>query len=251
MNASFGRGFDGWLYTTHGYNNNSTVRGRDGHEIQMNSGNTYRVRLDGSRVEQYTWGQVNPFGMCFDSLANMYTADCHSAPIYQLLRGAYYPSFGKPHDGLGFGPETITAYPESTAIAGITYYAADQYPAAYRDCPFVGDVVTNLIATIGENISLRRSAKLSVGQGAVDLRLDKRRVALVRTATGREQMELMAVPRRPVAGPSVPGVDPQSQPVRPARPVGIAGRELVLPFHDDLDAEAEFVPSEADVGEIL
>ena len=53
MNSSFRRGFDGWLYATHGYNNISTVRGRDGSAITMNSGNTYRVRVDGSRVEHF------------------------------------------------------------------------------------------------------------------------------------------------------------------------------------------------------
>jgi elongation factor Ts len=35
----------------------------------------------------------------------------------------------------------------------------------------VSDVITNLIATIGENMRLRRSARLSVGQGAVALYL--------------------------------------------------------------------------------
>jgi elongation factor Ts len=35
----------------------------------------------------------------------------------------------------------------------------------------VGDVITNLIATIGENMRLRRAAKLSVGEGAVSLYL--------------------------------------------------------------------------------
>ena len=35
----------------------------------------------------------------------------------------------------------------------------------------VGDMITNLIATIGENMRLRRSAKLSVGHGAVALYL--------------------------------------------------------------------------------
>ena len=37
----------------------------------------------------------------------------------------------------------------------------------------VADMVTNLIATIGENMSLRRSARLNVGQGAVALYLHK------------------------------------------------------------------------------
>src|SRR6266498_3720352 len=47
MNSSFARGFDGWIYATHGYNNNTDVRGADGHPVNMNSGNTYRFRLDG------------------------------------------------------------------------------------------------------------------------------------------------------------------------------------------------------------
>src|SRR5690242_467731 len=62
-----------------------------------------------------------------------------------LIRGAYYESFGKPHDGLGYAPEIMTHDHGSTAIAGITYYAADHFPAEYRDTVFVGNVVTNRI----------------------------------------------------------------------------------------------------------
>ena len=69
--ASFRRGFDGWLYATHGFNNDSHVKGRDGNEVHLNSGNTYRMRLDGSRIEHHTWGQVNPFGMTLDRVAEM------------------------------------------------------------------------------------------------------------------------------------------------------------------------------------
>jgi len=73
------------------------LRAADGSSITMHSGNSYRVQLDGSSVQQFTFVQVNPFGMCLDSFGNFYTADCHSSPIYQLIRDAYYPSFGKPH----------------------------------------------------------------------------------------------------------------------------------------------------------
>ena len=57
----------------------------------MNSGNTYRFRPDGSHAEYITHGQVNPFGLAFDPLGNMYSSDCHSRPVYQLLKGAWYP----------------------------------------------------------------------------------------------------------------------------------------------------------------
>jgi putative heme-binding domain-containing protein len=145
MTGEFTRGFDGWIYACHGFLNTSTVKGRDGSEITMNSGNTYRFREDGSHVEYFTHGQVNPFGLSWDALGNLYSCDCHSRPVYQLLRGAYYPSFEKGHDGIGFGPEMLTHDHGSTAIAGITYYAADHFPAGFHDNVFIGNVVTNRI----------------------------------------------------------------------------------------------------------
>jgi putative heme-binding domain-containing protein len=142
MTSSFTVGFDGWVYACHGYANDSTISGSDGQELKMNSGNTYRFRPDGSHVEIFTRGQVNPFGLCFDPLGNLYSADCHSQPVYQLQQGGYYPSFSKGHDGLGFAPEMTTDDHGSTAIAGIVYYAADQFPKEYLDTVFIGNVVT-------------------------------------------------------------------------------------------------------------
>ncbi len=143
--ASFRRGLDGWIYATHGFNNQSRVSGRDGHEIFLPSGNVYRFRLDGSRVEHWTHGQVNPFGLAFDPLGNLYSADCHSSPIYQLLRGAHYPSFGRPHDGLGFAPTTIQHSHGSTAIGGIVHISDPSWPAEFQDNLFIGNVLTSRI----------------------------------------------------------------------------------------------------------
>ncbi len=142
LTSSFRRGFDGWIYADHGYNNDTTLTGSDGSSIKMNSGNCYRFKPDGSRVEQFTWGQVNPFGLMFDPLGDLWSADCHSSPVYVLLRGAYYPSFGKPHDGLGFAPDICAHSHGSTAIAGIVYYAAENFPAEYRGNTFIGNVMT-------------------------------------------------------------------------------------------------------------
>ena len=143
--ASFRRGLDGWIYATHGFNNQSRVAGLDGHEIFLPSGNVYRFRLDGSRVEHWTHGQVNPFGLTFDPLGNLYSADCHSSPIYQLLRGAHYPSFGRPHDGLGFAPTTIQHSHGSTAIGGIVHISDPSWPAEFQDNLFIGNVLTSRI----------------------------------------------------------------------------------------------------------
>lgn len=142
LTGNFVRGLDGWVYADHGFSNDSTVQGSDGQTLTMSSGNTYRCRIDGSHLEAYTRGQVNPFGLCFDSLGNLYSVDCHSQPVYQLLQGAYYPSFGKPHDGLGYAPEMTTDDHGSTAICGVVYYAADHFPREYLDTIFIGNVVT-------------------------------------------------------------------------------------------------------------
>jgi putative heme-binding domain-containing protein len=143
--ASFRRGNDGWIYATHGFNNRSKVAGKDGHEVTFNSGNTYRFRMDGSRIEHWTHGQVNPFGLTFDALGNLYSADCHSSPIYQLLRGGFYPSFGAPDDGLGFAPTTIQHSHGSTAICGITVLDDPSWPEEFRDNLIIGNVMPSRI----------------------------------------------------------------------------------------------------------
>jgi putative heme-binding domain-containing protein len=136
---------DGWVYCCHGYSNTSTVKGTDGSTITMTSGNTFRVRIDGSHVDQFSFGQVNPFGMTFDPRGDMFTADCHSRPGMLVLRGGCYQSFGRPHDGLGFAPEIMTHEHGSTGIAGIVYYTGGPFPAEYRDTIFLGNPVTGII----------------------------------------------------------------------------------------------------------
>lgn len=136
---------DGWVYACHGFSNESVVKAKDGSEVRMQSGNTFRFRPDGSRVEPWTFGQVNPFGMTVDPWLNLYTADCHSKPITQLIRGSYYDSFGKPHDGLGYGPHVTRHDHGSTALCGLAWYQADYFPKEWDGCMFLGNVVTNRI----------------------------------------------------------------------------------------------------------
>lgn len=145
MQNAFRRGPDGWLYVNHGFANETTISAADGSKISLHSGNTYRIRLDGSRVEQYSWGQVNPFGSDWTDLGDLVTADCHSKPLTLLLRGAYYSSFGKPHDGLGFAPELMSHHHGSTGLAGVAFYETGAWPDEYRQNLFVGNVVTSRI----------------------------------------------------------------------------------------------------------
>lgn len=145
MCNAFRRGFDGWIYACHGFNNISKVAGKDGNVVEMSSGNTFRFRVDGSRIEHFTHGQVNPFGMCFDPLFNIFTADCHTKPITQLLRGGYYQSFGKPHDGLGFVPEIMSHTHGTTANCGIVAYYGGHFPKEWEGMFFTGNVMTSRV----------------------------------------------------------------------------------------------------------
>lgn len=136
---------DGWVYATHGFANDSKAKGTDGKTIRMVSGNTFRFRPDGTNIQNWTYGQVNPFGMAVDPWFNLYTADCHSKPITQLIRGATYQSFSKPDDGLGFAPHVTVHGHGSTGLCGLTWYDADTFPKEYKGCMFLGNVVTNRI----------------------------------------------------------------------------------------------------------
>ncbi len=145
MCSSFRMGDDGWVYATHGFNNTSKLKAKDGTEIELHSGNVFRFRPDASTVEVWSRGQVNPFGLCFDRRGNLYSADCHSSPVYQLLQGGWYPSFGKPHDGLGFAPAMIEHSHGSTGICGITYIDRDQWGTEWNDHLLIGNPVTSRI----------------------------------------------------------------------------------------------------------
>jgi putative heme-binding domain-containing protein len=142
LTSNFRRGFDGWIYADHGFNNDSTITGKDGSSITVNSGNCYRFWPDGTHVEQHSFGQVNPFGLMFDPLGDLWSADCHSEPTYVLMHGAYYPSFGKPNDGLGFAPDVCTHQHGSTAICGMLFYDDDQWPQEYLGNTLIGNVMT-------------------------------------------------------------------------------------------------------------
>lgn len=150
MCNAFLRGYDGWLYACHGFNNQSSVTGGDGNTVVMHSGNTFRMKLDGSRIEHYTHGQVNPFGMAYDARGDLLTADCHTKPVTLLLQGGYYDSFGKPHDGLGFVPNVMQHLHGSTAIGGIAISTDGAvngacWPAEYLSNTFGGNVMTSRI----------------------------------------------------------------------------------------------------------
>ncbi|HMG91192.1 MAG TPA: PVC-type heme-binding CxxCH protein [Chryseolinea sp.] len=144
MVSNLMRGYDGWVHACHGFTNHSKFAGSDGDSITLVSGNTFRFRLDGSRVEQMTFGQVNPFGLVFDRFGYVYSTDSHSSPLYQLIRGGDYPHFGKVSI-MGFAPDMKPLEKEATSLCGITQYADNLFPEEFQGNFFIGDVVSSRV----------------------------------------------------------------------------------------------------------
>ncbi|MBX3253201.1 MAG: HEAT repeat domain-containing protein [Chitinophagaceae bacterium] len=144
MVNNFTDGYDGWIYGCHGFTNRSNIAGADGDSIHLISGNTIRFREDGSRIEHHTAGRINPFGLAFDEMGYLYSTDCHTSPLYQLIKGGDYSQWGK-EEGMGFAPDMKPFENEATALAGLAYYADVKYPEAYQKNLFIGDVVASRV----------------------------------------------------------------------------------------------------------
>lgn len=162
MVNNFMRGLDGWIHASHGFRNTSQVAGADGDSIRMTSGNTFRFKLDGSRVEQTTYGRVNPFGYAVDDLGNLYSADCHSMPIYQVISQGEYPHFGKKAPGLGFAPAMMDYQIGSTALSGLEYYQGGVFPEEFQNSFYSGDVVACRVSR--NTLSFEGSSPVAVKQ---------------------------------------------------------------------------------------
>ena len=142
MVNNFIRGFDGWMHASHGFSNISVIAGTDGDSIKMVSGNTFRFKLNGSRIEKTTDGRINPFGSDYDEMGYLYSADCHTLPIYQLIWGGNYTQWGKKEPNMGFAPTMMDYGLNSTALSGLVYYTDNQFPEEYQNSFYSGDVVT-------------------------------------------------------------------------------------------------------------
>lgn len=141
MVNNFIRGYDGWIHACHGYTNRSTVAGSDGDSIRMISGNTFRYSPDGKHAEHMTHGRINPFGLAWDERGYLYSTDCHTSPLYQLIKGGDYYQWGKEED-MGFAPDMKPMEDEATALCGIAYYGDNLFPESYQKNFYIGDAVS-------------------------------------------------------------------------------------------------------------
>lgn len=144
MLNNFVRGYDGWIHSCHGFTNRDTVAGKDGEAITLTSGSTFRFRPDGSRIEKTTDGRINPFGLAYDEKGYLYSSDCHTSPLYQLISGGDYSQWGK-EEGMGFAPNMQSLTDEATALAGVAYYSDNLFPENFLSNFFIGDPVRSRV----------------------------------------------------------------------------------------------------------
>ena len=131
---SFRLGLDGWVYACHGFRNASKIqrRGEGPVVLEMQSGNTYRFRPDGSAIEQISWGQVNPFGMCMDWRGDFFNADCHSKPITLLLRGAITTVLASPTTASVLPPSPPRTTTDRQELPGLFRMGPTNFPPSTR-----------------------------------------------------------------------------------------------------------------------
>jgi putative heme-binding domain-containing protein len=68
-------GVDGWLYVAMGDFGCMKATGKDGTVLQKHNGGVVRVRLDGSGLEDYSFGQRNIYDVAIDPYMHVFTRD--------------------------------------------------------------------------------------------------------------------------------------------------------------------------------
>ena len=145
-------GPDGLLYLTAGCGDN-VVEGSDGgRATALRTGAVFRCRPDGSKLETYAVGFVNPYGdAAFDGAGNLFLADNEGSSrgcrLMHVPEGADFgwrkeatkrplpAAFAHPPGEL---PPMLT--PDTRAASGLLIYNDSRFPETYRGLLFYPDV---------------------------------------------------------------------------------------------------------------
>lgn len=136
---SFTWGVDGWLYGLQGHVNLSNVRDKQGNVTAIHSGNTYRMKPDGSTIVVFAPGMSNPWGLAFDDRYNLFATDCESRPLWQIVEGFAYQGFNQPKAPAGYAPNITEDNHGASGFAGLVYFDAETFPPEYRNQLYLGN----------------------------------------------------------------------------------------------------------------
>lgn len=106
----FAVGPDGWIYIAMGDFGTPLATGKDGTKLQMHGGGVVRVRLDGSGLEEYSFGQRNIYDVAIDPYMNVFTRDnTNDGGGWNVRLSHIVPTgnYGYPRLYMRFGDEII------------------------------------------------------------------------------------------------------------------------------------------------
>ncbi|MFP6737584.1 MAG: c-type cytochrome, partial [Planctomycetota bacterium] len=143
-------GIDGWLYIAVGDFGFTEAKGKDGTVLARRGGGVVRVRLDGTGMEIFSWGQRNIVDICVDPYLNLYTRDNTNdgggwdIRLSHVIQSGLY---GYPSLYLNFTGESLPPLKDygGGSGCGAMYFQDLRWPKPYADALYTCDWGTSTV----------------------------------------------------------------------------------------------------------
>ena len=143
-------GIDGWLYIAVGDFGFTEAKAKDGTVLSRRGGGVVRIRLDGSGMEIFSWGQRNIVDICVDPYLNLYTRDNTNdgggwdIRLSHVIQSGHY---GYPSLYLNFTEESLPPLKDygGGSGCGAMYFQDLRWPKPYADALYTCDWGTSTV----------------------------------------------------------------------------------------------------------
>ncbi len=142
-------GPDGQLYMTHGvFTLSRTVDPDKPAQPTVLTAGVARFEPKTRRLEVFSEGTSNPWGVDFDARGNAFVSACVIDHFFHLAPGGLYDrQAGQPPYPYAYGllPSIVDHHHHMAAYAGVCIYQGDQFPAEYKGMALEGNIHANAI----------------------------------------------------------------------------------------------------------
>ena len=143
-------GIDGWLYIAVGDFGFTRAKAKDGTILSRRGGGVVRIRLDGTGMEIFSWGQRNIVDICVDPYLNLYTRDNTNdgggwdIRLSHVIQSGHY---GYPSLFLNFTEESLPPLKDygGGSGCGAMYFQDLRWPKPYADALYTCDWGTSTV----------------------------------------------------------------------------------------------------------
>ena len=145
----FAWGPDGQMYMTHGVFtlSRTTDPEKPGRPTVLTAG-VARFQPKTRRLEVFSEGTSNPWGVDFDAHGNAFVSACVIDHFFHLAPGGLYDrQAGQPPFPYAYGllPSIVDHHHHMAAYAGVCIYQGDQFPAEFKGMALEGNIHANAI----------------------------------------------------------------------------------------------------------